>query len=294
MKKHICYFSCLCALTLLASACKDKAEAIPAYLQLEPFAVNAQGGAAGQKITDGWLYVNGEFLGAYTLPATVPILADGESEVWVFPGVKKNGLVETPDIYSMMKRDDRDYNLTPGQTTVIQPITDYDANTVYAWDLNRGSFDGGTVLLLEARDDDPVTNFALTSDGAFGGVGRSVSMKVDTAHALIEIAVEQVPLPTAGAQETWLEIHYRNDVPFELWLLGTRGLSTQELSQAVYYFNTSDNWNKTYFNLTEFVVAMQQDKYRLFFRVALPKDAAGKYTQTEGTVRLDNIRLLHF
>jgi hypothetical protein len=56
----------------------------------------------------------------------------------------------------------------------------------------------------------------------------------------------------------------------------------------------SDTWNKTYFNLTEFVVAMQQEKYRLFFRVQLPKDAAGKYTKEKAAVRLDNMRLLHF
>ena len=291
MKKHICFWG---AFTLLVSACQDKPEAIPAYLQLEPFVVNAPGGAAAQKITDGWLYVNGEFLGAYTLPATVPILADGLSEIWVFPGVKQNGVAETPNIYGLMKRHDQDYNLSPNENTVIQPLTAYDDNTVYAWDINRGSFDGGTVVLLDARDDDPVTNFVVTSDGAFGGSGKCVLLDVDTSHALIEIATEAVELPTAGAQETWLELHYRNDMPFELWLLGTRGSSTQELNQAVYYFNTSEDWNKTYFNLTEFVVAMQQDNYRLFFRAALPKDAAGKYTQTDGTVRLDNIRLLHF
>jgi hypothetical protein len=223
----------------------------------------------------------------------VPILAEGQSEVWLFPGVKKNGVLETPDIYSLLKRHDQDYTLTPGQTTVIQPVTEYDDNTVYAWDFNRASFDVGIPILLEPRDADPATSFVITPDGAFGGAGKCLLLEVDTAHALIEIATEEVDLPTAGAEETWLELNYRNDMPFELWLLG-KGTTAQETSQAVYYFNTTETWNKTYFNLTEFVVAMQEDKYRLFFRAQLPKNAAGKYTQTEGAVRLDNIRLLHF
>lgn len=279
---------------LLLSACKDKPEAIPAYLQLKPFEVNAQGGADWQKITDGWLYVNGEFLGAYTLPATVPILAEGPSDIWVLPGVKQNGLSQTPNLYGFLKRFEKQYDLVPGQTTVVQPVTQYVDNTIYAWDFIRASFDAPTTILLENRDDDENSSFVVTSDGAFGGSGKSLLLQVDTAHTLIEIATEQVTLPTAGAKETWLELHYRNDIPFELWLVGTTGLSTQEVNQSVYYFNTSENWNKTYFNLTEFVVAMQQDKYRLFFRTQLPKDASGKYTKMQGSVFLDNIRLVHF
>ncbi|HOY04811.1 MAG TPA: hypothetical protein PLO67_05375 [Saprospiraceae bacterium] len=292
-KRHIYYLS---ALALFFSACKDQPEPIPAYVKLEPFTVNATGGAAAQKITDGWLYVNGEFLGAYTLPATVPILAEGQSEVWVFPGVKKNGIITTPDIYSMMVRHDQDYTLTPGQTTVVQPVTKYDDDTVYPWDLVRASFDGFGSVLLEDRDDNAGLNFRVTDSDAFGGTGKSVLLEVDTAHQapLMEIATEEVTLPTAGAQQTWLELNYKNEIPFQLWLVGTKSSQPNELMQFVYQFNVSEDWNKTYFNLTEFVVAMQQDKYRLFFVVELPTDNAGKYTREKAAVRLDNMRLLHF
>lgn len=292
-KRHIYYLS---VLALFFSACKDQPEPIPAYVKLEPFTVNATGGAAAQKITDGWLYVNGEFLGAYTMPATVPILAEGQSEVWVFPGVKKNGIITTPDIYSMMVRHDQDYTLTPGQTTVVQPVTKYDDDTVYPWDLVRASFDGFGSVLLEDRDDNAGLNFRVTDSDAFGGTGKSVLLEVDTAHQapLMEIATEEVTLPTAGAQQTWLELNYKNEIPFQLWLVGTKTSQPNELMQFVYQFNVSEDWNKTYFNLTEFVVAMQQDKYRLFFVVELPKDNAGKFTREKAAVRLDNMRLLHF
>lgn len=290
MKKHISYF--FGVLTLLASACKDQPEAIPAYLKLEPFIVNADGGAAWQKITDGWLYVDGEFLGAYTLPATVPVLADGQSEVWVLPGVKKSGIRTSPDIYSFLTRFEKDYTLTPGQTTAVQPITAYDPNTKEVWDPTQSNFEENAAVPLENRDSDAATGFKVTTDGAFSG--KSVLLEVDTAHSVMEIVTEAVPLPNAGAQQTWLELNYRNDIPFQLVLAGTTSTSTQEFYNNVYYFNESPEWNKIYFNLTEFVVAMQQDKYRLYFRVALPKDGNGKFTKEKGAVRLDNIRLLHF
>ena len=65
-------------------------------------------------------------------------------------------------------------------------------------------------------------------------------------------------------------------------------------SQPVFQFNTSENWNKIYFNLTGTLVTTQSSIQRLFFRLSLPKDNAGNYTQTSGTVMLDNIRVVHF
>ncbi len=79
-----------------------------------------------QKITDGWLYVDGEYLGAYTLPAIVPVLAEGENEVILFPGVKENGIEATPNIYPYLTQFAKHYTLNAGQTTAVQPVTDYD------------------------------------------------------------------------------------------------------------------------------------------------------------------------
>ncbi len=147
--------------------------------------------------------------------------------------------------------------------------------------------------MLENRDADTATTYVLTTAGAFEG--QSVKMEVNTDHPSIEIVTEVVEnLPSTGAQPVWLELNYRNDMPFELWLLGTQGSIPNELPQPVFQFVPSENWNKIYINLTEFLVAMQQDKYRLYFRVNLPKDLNGNYVQDSGTVFLDNLRLMHF
>lgn len=287
MKKQILYF--VFSAFFLAAGC-DKPEPVPAYLRLEPFIVDAKGGAGWQKITDGWLYVNNEFLGAYTLPATVPVLAEGECDIVVFPGVKENGIIFTPNIYPFMTRYETTANLSPTGETGIQPRTAYDAAAVIPWD-ERGDFDGSSDLQLINRDGDDSTGYALTTNGAFSG--RSIRMEVDTAHPLIEIATEKVTLPTTAAQEVWLELHHNNDMPFTLILLSSTGASS-EIAQAVFLFNETDGWNKIYVNVTEFLVASLQEEHRLDFRVSLPKDEKGNYTQTSGKVMLDNIRLVHF
>lgn len=287
MNLRIFWFAPLLAL----AACKDEAEQIPAYLRVEPFTVNATGGAGWQKITDGWVYVNNELLGGFTLPATIPVLAEGESQVLIFPGVKENGLQSTPSVYPFMERYEVEAMLTPAQTTAVQPVTNYAATVVFPWSVERAAFNS-TSILLEDRDSDSLSTFELITDGAFEG--RSVRLSVDTAHAVNYIATEQLPdLPLTNAQPVWLEMHYKNDIPFELWLLGSQG-NTSEFSSAVYQFVPSENWNKIYLNLTQFLIALNQDKYRLLFRVNLPRDDKGNITQNSGAVFLDNLRIVHF
>lgn len=287
MKKLIIYL--ILPVLFLVAGC-DKPEPVPAYLQIEPFVINENGGAAWHQITDGWLYVNNEFLGAYTLPATVPVLAEGESEVVLFPGVKENGIIYTPNIYQFMTRYEKTVNLTPPDVTTIQPVTEYDAAAIIPW-VDRGDFDGASDLQLENRDGDDSTGYVLTTDGAF--FGKSIRMEVNTEHPTIEIATEKVPLPTSAEQEVWLELHHNNDMPFTLYLLSSTG-SSSEVVQAVYRFNETEGWNKIYINLTEFLIATLLEEHRLGFRVTLPKNDQGQYSQTTGTVMLDNIRLVHF
>ncbi len=274
---------------LAFTACKDTPEQIPAYLNLKPFVVNAAGGADWQKITDGWLYVNGKFLGAYTLPALVPVLAEGESEVILFPGVKENGIMDTPNIYPYLTKFTQKYNLVGGQTTEVQAVTGYDPGLTYAFGLGRGDFDGGSFIALENRDNDGTLNVELTADDAYSG--KSILMQVDTVHPIMDIATEKmVNLPTLGSPEVWLEMHYKTDIPYFLYLLS----GAEERNEFVYLFNTSESWNKIYINLTSTIIATEKSEQRLYFRLSLPKDNAGKYTQNKGKVLIDNIRVVHF
>lgn len=288
---------CLAAFLLLLSglACKDQPEAIPAYLHIEPFKVNADGGADWQKITDGWVYVNREFLGAYTLPHTFPVLAEGNTEIWVLAGVKENGSFETPNINYFFKRYEQSVQLEPGRTTNIQPVTSYDLPAAkFAWEPERTSFDGTSSIIFEDRDADVSLNYRYTNNGAFAG--RSLLMEVDSIHPEMNIASEEATLPILLERQTWLELNYRNDVAFALSLIGKSDGEAEASPIPVYQFNpTKDNtWNKIYLNLTEFLQQSSKQRHRLLFRLQLPKDAAGKYSPTKAAVLLDNIRLVHF
>ena len=123
---------------------------------------------------------------------------------------------------------------------------------------------------------------------------KVLELAVEEAHPLLEMATEKVSgLPGTDERPVWLEMNYRCDMPFQVWLLGQTGASN-EVSQAIYQFVPSAEWNKIYLNLTSFLITLKQEDYRLFFRCTLPKDASGKYTQPTGTVMLDNVRLIYY
>jgi hypothetical protein len=280
-------------LTAIAMGSCDQPEPIPSYLRIEPFIVEAEGGAAWQEISVGWVYVNNEILGGFQLPVELPVLASGEATIQVFPGVLVNGLKDSPGLYPFMKRDVQVVQLTPGETTVLQPKTSYEPASKYAWPLEESTFDGPSSVLFESRDTDPGSTFTVGTEGAFAG--KCLQMRVDTAHSVIEIASEAVALPNTGDRQVWLEMHHQGDIPFAFSILGADATQFEEVIN-VYLFNaTGENgWNKIYFNLTQYMVSLPRPSYRLFFRVPLPRKDDGTFSATEGTVRIDNIRLIHF
>jgi hypothetical protein len=278
-------------LCFLVFAGCNKPEPIPAYLRIEPFVVNALGGAAAQDISSGWLYVNGEFLGAYSLPATVPVLAEGNSNVEVYPGVLENGIANTPGIFPFLRKYTLNTNLTPAQTTTVRPVTDYDPRTIFPFELPRTSFDGASSIFIEDFDNDKDRSFVLNTEGGF--TGRGILGVVDREHPQMRFATETFTVPATFANEVWLELQHQNDIPFVLVLLGTGG-NSGDVTQPVYQFNPQQGWNKIYFNLTEFLINTRSPRHRLLFAIDLPRNAQNQFTQDKGTVKLDNIRLLHF
>jgi hypothetical protein len=293
MQQRLLYLFSAAVLAAAHWGCQP--EAVPAYIRIEPFVVDAPGGTALHKLPDAWVYVNGELLGAYTLPHEFPALFEGNAEVAVFPGVKVNGIANTPNIYPFFRRFLDSFPLVPGQVVSVTPTIRYEQAIKFAYAEESTNLDGSSAMAISERDQDPATNFIIDQVGAFAG--RSLRMPVDTAHPLIEILTEQVVLPNTADRKVWLELHHKNDIPFELFVIGNSD-NGSEATVPVFLFNPmeADNfrWNKIYLDLTELVVQMRQQRHRLFFRTRLPIGSDGKYPKLNGTVWLDNIRLLHF
>jgi hypothetical protein len=293
MKSLYIYLGFFVFLGLTALSC-NKAEQQPAYIQLQPFEVTEPGGNSLHALKESWVFLNGQFFGAFPTPCLIPILEEGNASLEIFPGVNENGFKLSPLVYLPMTTQSSTINLMPGQTTTIVPTTRYKSSITFPIG-GSINFDEAIPQPFEDLDTDLATFFtALADTNSFSG--KYGLMAIDTTHPnnVIGLAEKLEGLPTSGDRQIWLEMHYRNDVPFEFNLLGSSNSSTEETVYSVYYFNTKENWNKIYLNLTDIISLSKRDRYRLTLRTSLPRGTDGKYTQNNGFVAFDNVRLLHF
>ena len=103
----IAFFLALTSITIHMNCNKSLLAEIPAYIEIERFYYNNQDenqkpytqNYHSTKITDAWVTMDGQFLGAFELPCKIPILyEDNHSDSHAFdiyPGIKVNGIAAT-------------------------------------------------------------------------------------------------------------------------------------------------------------------------------------------------------
>ncbi len=281
MKKHLFL---LLALAFLAKNC-DKPEQIPAFLAIQKI---EQTDAADEKITDAWVYADNEFLGAFPLPAKIPILKSGSVELQIFPGVVENGDYLTPNIHPILKKWVTTVALEEGDSVAVSPMTALETDTKTPLDED---FEGAHKF-IEDLDGDFETKMVFEAGGGFGG-SRAGRLTVDTAHQKAETAsIILDDLPTDGTKQVWLEIVYKNDFPFQFGLAGSDG-GAFETGVFQTIFNKKTSWTKMYINLTQALLLSNYEKYKLTVRTVLPLDEGGKPAVPSGSIWLDNVRIIH-
>src|SRR5690606_1839939 len=93
----------LCAVLALASCSvlDNKEEGVPTYIRIDDigFETTEGQGTDDHKITHAWVYANDQFVGAYEVPALVPVLNQGNTEIKVSGGIEYNGISAYPGVY---------------------------------------------------------------------------------------------------------------------------------------------------------------------------------------------------
>ena len=156
-------------LTVVFSSCtKDQFKAeIPSYIHIESIDLETDSfeGSDSQNLTDAWVTMDGNFLGAFELPCTIPILADGAHEFRVSSGIKANGISATRIIYPFFEicdlfiKDGDTYqvsnsnivNLHRDSMVVLKATTSYKENVAFLF--VEDFEDAGTVVETTENSD---------------------------------------------------------------------------------------------------------------------------------------------
>lgn len=260
-------------------------EDIPAYLYIEPFQpqINTEVyGSGSHRVTEGWLTVDGLFLGAYDLPARVPVLATGSRQVRIEAGIRENGIARTPDIYPFYAPFTTTVELQPNLTDTIRPTLRYLPETKVAF-IEDFEADRPRVFTRQLLG---TTGLEVQQAVVFEGRGAG-RITLTPQQPVVELATEDsyTDLLTNNAF-VYLEVNYRATAPVVFGLVGTEGADPPRFFDPG--FAARDSWNKIYFNLGPVIFNSRLDRYRLALQAFLPEG------QASAEIYLDNLKLLYF
>lgn len=280
----------------LLGACNliNPSEKIPAFLYIPAFVVEtnaATEGSPSANITEAWVSVNGVSLGAYSLPATVPVLAQGASEVRLEAGIRDNGIASRPETYPFYTIYTKSVELWPEETDTLRPRIGYREEIRFALIEN---FEKGTHLFQDLRRGDDFNRLSAREENAFEG-NYSGKITLDENRPLVELATTRRyrGLAERGFQ-VYLEVNYQSEAPVVFGLIGR---NDNDPANAYAFYDPGilprESWNKIYLNLSPLMLENPFDEYQVALRAFLP-EAENAASPAPATIWLDNIKLIHF
>lgn len=278
----------LIAVAGLFQACeKDIANnGIPAFIKIDTMTVSTGTGqgSASHKITDAWVFIDNEPIGTFELPALIPILEEGTHTLLVRGGIKMNGIAATRVPYPMYQFYEQQITLIKDCVVTVTPAIQYFPGIQFPY---IEDFTSGGVSLIAAPGISDVDIQRLTSgpdllQGPCGAILMPPG-QIDTALFYTNTNIE---LPINGTV-VYLELDYKNNFPFVMGLYVNN--PSNVIQKQLFQFNQSEQWNKIYINLTDYVSA---ETSALDFNLFFGAIKVGEDTTKDVKIFIDNVKLV--
>ncbi len=281
---------------LLTTSCEkfEGSQTIPAYLKIDTLAVRIESssqGSASSNITDVWVFVDDQMIGAFELPAIIPVLYTGKHKVLIRPGIKLNGMVNlrtfypfyNPIIQNLIFTPDSITNLAKKIITDKAVFTTYTEKSYFTWGENFE--DASLTIDSTAKSNVP---FELTASGppdTFEGLHSGKIVLPSDTSVFEAVTTEDYSLPKLAAP-VFLEIDYRGNNSFTIGLFAIT--TSQVIQQPVIDIYPKATWNKIYVNLTNVVSSFTDaKKFSIFIGATKDSDVA------VGEIYIDNLKLVY-
>ncbi len=270
----------------------EGAQTVPSYIKIDTILLETyypEQGSNSNAIKDVWIYENDELIGAFELPALLPVLASGNQKLEIRPGIKVNGISSTrapypfyqPIIYE-------DFEFIPDSVLIIpNATTRYYSNVNFGWieDFERPgltlteSSSSDTVIIRTQPANNP--DAFVTENSKYSGL---ISLNTN-ARVYSATSSNSFPIPNQGSP-TLLEINYKTDNYINVGIIIQENNTFIKIPLVI--INHSDKWNKIYINLgPNLSLHPQATDFKVFFESILENDA------NNASIYLDNIKLIN-
>jgi hypothetical protein len=271
---------------LVFQACNiiNPKEQIPGYVYVNSYKFKTDTlnhGTGVQKFTDVWITAGGDNLGGYEMPATVPVLKKGLTDIKISAGIKDNGLSNARSIYPFIATYDTMVNLGEKMSDTLHPVFNYIASTKFTWIEN---FNGTNPSVAPSPNSSVPVHITYAKDSAFEGGSLKAVFTKDSTQVFESRSIDIYTLPLG--QAVYLELNYYTDVPLTI---GLYAFNTQQITKIdIGGLNPINHWNKAYIDLGPTISAQPDGTtYAVYFNATNSGSDKGK------VIMLDNIKLLN-
>lgn len=240
-------------------------EAVPTILNIDAIDIESdydEVGSASHNISDVWVFADGASVGVFELPASIPILSEGPTDLIFRAGIKDNGISDTRTIYPFYTSDITTMNLIPGEELDRDILLTYNNET----DI-RMQLDFEETLGMESKDGITVIGYGTSGDEVFEGE-RSLKIVTNATKNSFQIGTKDFfTLDPTALIDAYMELDYKNDQPFSMYLVvfDDEGGS---FSVDLVTVNGREEWNKIYVELGGIMRGFNANKYEFGFRTS--------------------------
>lgn len=299
-------YTLIILLSLLAfsfPSCKDfeGPQTVPSYLRIDTVRVNCDYytyGANTHSITDVWVYIDDDIIGAYELPAVIPVLQEGPHKVTLRPGIKVNGIAQTRAEYQFLRPVEyASLDLTRDSVITLNPVFTYYPNGDNLHMRWIEDFDGGFVSLESVSTSDVgctrVNGPKAWHDpeGIYSSYSGCFVLTSDTMNFKVANSEQFTDLPTTGSA-CMLEMDYKCS---DTCLVGLYYKDGSVYEYPIYRVNPTcesgtdpDQWKKLYINIGPYLVDNENASYfKLYFSSWSLRNPGTQYFY------FDNLKLIY-
>jgi len=260
-------------------------QTIPAYVNINSITLSTNyeiQGSASNAITDAWVYVDGESIGTFQMPARFPVLKEGNHTVMIKPGIKKDGIAATRIIYDFYSPVQKNVRLAGDSSVFLGTMnTTYLSTTKFLW---KEDFEDVAITLdTSNRSTVPLihtpTGSQLAFEGAYSGM---VTMNADTDFFEC-ITHKEYDIPSNAV---FLEMNFRTNNTLLVGVFIYMDILIYQVP-IITLFPTNGIWKKIYIDLTTTLNAYSGAKqFKVYLNTFKNADAS------PAQILLDNLKIV--
>ena len=277
------------AITCLNTSCNDSLIAeVPSYIEITQFNYyeNNVLNNENARITDAWVTMDGQNLGAFEIPFRIPIL-NNETEnnlhsFIIYPGIKVNGISATRIKYPYYEQFEINTILEQDSIIHINPSTSYKKKTSLHFSQSESQFENGNNILEASllSDTMPITQGQVVFQGE-----KSAGIFLDESNDYFHITNSEA---LNLLSNTFFELNFKSSIGFNVGLMIISNIpNVPDQKQELIQLYASDEWKKIYLDLTPLInMGNNNSQYKIYFE--------GFYdsNQVVNAVYLDNLNLV--